>query len=431
MLLLLACSAVLIPVLPCHVSAAQDEPGLVKVLEMAASGNPNIRAAQERVNQANADLRSAIAGLGPSLTGGVAAAWVNEGGNGETVDVYHAALNLTQVVFAGGSLVSDRRAADLSLLAVRSEAQRAYQGIMNGVRAGYYDCKRALALLRVAEEGLNLSKEHLRQTEALHKSGMAPRGDVLRVRISVSQGEIDRIGAENELEVNWIALEKAVGKKLQRAEILDTLSEDDIKGLVPPSLDITGDVVSAALSRRAEIKAYGFYESSARELIKSAEGRRMPRVTLSGRLAADGGDFWPDEEDTWRVEIELQWALYDGGEISSRIQKAKATARELLFQVENLSAQVRQEAMAAEISLNSATAKLKVAEEQMATAEEDYAIALRRYNARMGTNLDVLDARAALTESRMSFVNAVYDIAAAQAGLIYALGKDEAPDGLF
>jgi outer membrane protein TolC len=431
MRVLCACLFVLISALPSHASAAQDEPELMKILEMAAVSNPNINAAKERVNQAKADLRSAIAGLGPSLSGGVSAAWGNEGEDGETLDAYNAALNLTQVIWAGGSLTADKRAANLALLAARSEAQRTYQSVMNGARTGYYDCKRALARLRVAEEGLELSKEHLRQTEALHKSGMVPRGDVLRVQISVSQGEIDRIGAENELEISWTELERVVGVRLQRDEILNPISEEDIKNLEPPEYVISGDVANTALSRRAEIKAYGFYESRAKELIRSAEGQRLPSVTFSSRLTADDDDFWPREQEKWRAEIGLQWVLYDGGEISSRIQKAKAAARELLFQIENLSAQVRQEAMAAEINLNSAAAKLKVAEGQMATAEEDYAIALRRYNAQMGTNLDVLDARAALTESLTAFVNAVYDIAAAQAGLIYAVGEDMPPDALF
>ncbi|MDR1943689.1 MAG: TolC family protein [Synergistaceae bacterium] len=53
--------------------------------------------------------------------------------------------------------------------------------------------------MRVAEEALNLSREHLRQTESMYKSGMVSKGDVLRVQISVSQGEIERINAENEL----------------------------------------------------------------------------------------------------------------------------------------------------------------------------------------------------------------------------------------
>jgi outer membrane protein TolC len=49
---------------------------------------------------------------------------------------------------------------------------------------------------------------------------------------------------------------------------------------------------------------------------------------------------------------------------------------------------------------------------------------MRIYDVQLGTNLDVLDARAALTESLTAYVNAVYDIAAAQSALIFVVGWD-------
>jgi outer membrane protein TolC len=42
----------------------------------------------------------------------------------------------------------------------------------------------------------------------------------------------------------------------------------------------------------------------------------------------------------------------------------------------------------------------------------------------VGTNLDVLDSRTALIESRTALVNAVYDIAAAQCGVMFVVGED-------
>jgi outer membrane protein TolC len=403
---------------------------LVRFLETAASHNPGISAAKERICQALADVRSAKAALGPSLTGGLSALWDNAGEGFKTRGVYGASLNLTQTVYAGGSLQANKRAAGLALLAAKAEGQRAYQDALNSVRKSYYDCKRALAQTMVSEESLALSKEHLTQTESLHRAGMVPRGDVLRVRISVSQGELDRISAKNDLDVSWAVLEKAVGMSLPKPETWSA-REKEIRELEPPPYDAPEDVTEAAMSQRPEISAYEFYKLRADELIKAAKGRKAPRVTLSGQLAADGGDLRPEEEDAWQVRLELQWVLYDGGDVSSQIAKVKAAARELLFQMEDLSAQVRQEALSAELNLRSAMSRMKISLEQVLTAEEDYGIALRRYNAQMGTNLDVLDARAALTESRMAYVNAIYDIASAQAEMIYATGEDIPPDGMF
>jgi outer membrane protein TolC len=56
---------------------------------------------------------------------------------------------------------------------------------------------------------------------------------------------------------------------------------------------------------------------------------------------------------------------------------------------------------------------------------------MRRYDARIGTNLDVLDSRTALIESRTALVNAVYDIAAAQFGMMFVVGEDMPGEGMF
>ena len=208
------------------------------------------------------------------------------------------------------------------------------------------------------------------------------------------------------------------------------LSEKDIRDLGPQPYDIPEDAAASALSRRPEMSAYGFYRRRADELISSAKGQRAPKVTLSGRLAAEDDDSLPIEEDAWRVQLELQWTLYDGGDMSSRVAKAKSAARELLARMEDVSAQVRQEAISAELSLRSAMSRMEISEGHVSAAEDGYGMALRRYNAQMGTNLDVLDARAALTDSLTAYVDAIYDIAAAQAGLIYAVGEDVPPEGL-
>lgn len=72
-----------------------------------------------------------------------------------------------------------------------------------------------------------------------------------------------------------------------------------------------------------------------------------------------------------------------------------------------------------------------LAKKQVATAQEDYRMAFRRYEARLGSNIDVLDAKRALGRSRTEYVDAVYDIAAAQSYLVYTTGRDQPPDSFF
>ena len=358
---------------------------LFGILENALKSNPNIAAAAEKVVQAREDVRSAISAMGPTV--GVGASARHEPDR----NVYNASLNLVQTLYAGGSLRANRRAAELALSAVESESLRTYQETMNEVRLRYYDCLRAGAKVRVADEALKLAEEHKRYSERLYGKGMIPKGDVLHVEVSVNQSKLELVSARGDFDVSWVALEHAVGSKLQKGDILDALETGDEP--VPPAGEISDDIVA-------------------------------------GRLNSDHDDrSWAD--DRWYVQLEVQWALYDGGAGAAAVRKAKAAARELLYVLENLSSQVRQETVQAEIRLRSARERFELAKKQAATSQEDYRMAFRRYEARLGSNIDVLDAKRALVRSRTEYVDAVYDIAAAWSNLVYATGGDLPPESFF
>ena len=97
---------------------------------------------------------------------------------------------------------------------------------------------------------------------------------------------------------------------------------------------VSGDIVSTALAQRPELIAYRLYGERAAQLVEAASGQRRPKVTLSGRLNSDRDDrSW--SSDRWYVQLEVQWALYDGGAGAAAVRKAKAAARELLYVLEN------------------------------------------------------------------------------------------------
>ena len=325
---------------------------LSEILELASRGNPNIGAAKEKVAQAREDARSAAAAMGPTVSIGASARYETDR------NAFNASLNLIQTLYAGGSLRANHRAAKLALLAMESEGTRTYQEVLNEVRVRYYDCLRAGAKVRVAEEALRLAKEHKRHAEKLFGRGMIPKGDVLRVEVSLNQSELELVSARSDFDVSWAALEHAVGSNLAKSDVPDTLTMEDEP--VSPSDEISGDAVGTALMQRPELAAYRFYGERAAQLVRAASGQRRPKVTLSGRVNSDHDDrSWAD--DRWYVQIEAQWALFDGGEGASAVRKAKAAARELLYVLEDLSSRVRQEAIQAEIRLRSARERFELA----------------------------------------------------------------------
>jgi outer membrane protein TolC len=107
-------------------------------------------------------------------------------------------------------------------------------------------------------------------------------------------------------------LERSIGVSVKREEILNGVKDKDIETIRPPEYDAPESIVERALSLRPEKTAYGFYQKRAGELIRAAEGERMPAVSLSGGFNASGNSYVTDE-DEWFAQLTLQWTIFDGG----------------------------------------------------------------------------------------------------------------------
>jgi len=401
---------------------------------LALEHNPMVLVLQEKISQDEAQVREARAAGGPKLDALLAYTRVNEAPRSVALDpvtgnpvgvvplgfesAYKVALQLSQVIFSGGSIEAKIQSARWKVRATEAERSRTLQGVANGARRAYYSVKRAGDKLAVAEEARSLAQEHLKQVESFFRNGVVAKNEVLRVEVDVAGAELAVIRAQNAVDVAWTALERAVGAPLRSSW---TLAEGEEGAPVPHE---GGDPESRALASRPEIRMLESSRQAALFLAEAAAGAAKPQVMIQGEVGRQGDSFFP-EEDEWKITLAAQWRLYDSGEVAARVDQARGVARELLARIGDLESQVRLEVSTARFNLTSAQASVGVAHNQVASAEEDYRMALKRYEAQVGTNLDVLDARLALNQARTALVDAIYDAWSADADLRYAVGEED------
>ncbi|HOO63639.1 MAG TPA: TolC family protein [Synergistaceae bacterium] len=413
--------------------AEAEELTLETALNLAMKENPILLGAREQVYQAEEEISAAKAGLGPDLQ--VLLSYTKEkeaarypvyGVSGGSIigfapagyeDTWYTALQLTQVLYAGGSIRAGVKAAEFQRDSADSLYKRSIQSVANSVRKAYYDLQRFRAQLDVAEASVELAQEHLKQVEAFYRNGVVAKNEVLRVQVDVSSAELERIRMDNAVKVAWKALERAVGASLQTEYTLGD-PEDTL-----PVFDIPEDPGKLALLRRPEIFSFEFQSKAAMQVAAAEKGQLLPQVFFEGKVNAADDSFFPENDD-WTLGISVQWTLFDSGEQNAKAAQAKSLARQLLHELEDLRREIGLEVSTANLDLESATQRVEVAQAQVESAEEDYRMALRRYTAQVGTNIDVLDARVALSEARTALVNAVYDGRSAYSDLLYAIGED-------
>lgn len=417
--LMLFCS--LLVIMMGHRAWAQEEQkalSLDDLLNIAMEKNPQIIAARERTNQASARLEQAAAGLAPKLD--LSANYSkSEGGLADNPfdETYEVAIKLTHLLYSGGSMEAQVESAKLELEASKADELRTIQMVDNGVRVSYYDLQRARSRLNVALEALALAKEHLNEVEALHRNGVVAINEVLRVQVDVSSAELERISAANAVDVALAALEKAIGVSLPKGI---TMPQPEAEAEVPP-FHLPEDPQMEALKLRPELKSLESLRMSAQALARSAAGQARPQIYIQGSGGMIDTNLLP-EEDEWRVDLLFQWRLYDRREIESKVTEAKSMAQELLHRISDMENQVKLEVSQASLSLASALQRVNVSQDQVRLAEEDYRMALRRYQTQVGTNIDVLDARVAYIDASNALVNSIYDAYTAYSNLLFAMG---------
>ncbi len=407
-------------------------------LDLACSHNPSLTAAQARIDQAKAQIDQARADKLPKLFASLAGAWQGKEGKvpaytavapGHFVqsgyalnsfeEVYQASLGAQWLIFSSGAVENTVKARRLAFLGIKTREVRTGQAVENAVRVCYSDLQRARAKYTVAEEVLALTREHLSQVKDFFKYGVVAQDEVLRVQVDVANGELNVISAKNAVDVRWRALERAVGTPLRGVYSLPDPGTAASPAPVPAWNDESLFVL------RPELRALDFSRRAALAVAAAAQGSTGPKIAATGEVFNMGREFWPNDLDTWKLSLSLRWDLYDGGKARAQVKEYRAKARELAAQIDDYKHQIALEVSSAQLNYEAAKQRTDVARRQVESAREDYRMALMRYKANVGTNLDVLDARTALNNARTQLVDAVYDTDSARAGLDYALGVSQ------
>ncbi|EHM12564.1 MULTISPECIES: TolC family protein [Jonquetella] len=418
-----------------------------EAVRLALEHSPQIQAANRRFDAARAAIDQARSDKIPHLFASLGGSWQGEdgkipafvrvqgaalgplgtpigtvvgGGAGYALDsfteAYAAELGVQWLVFSSGAVENSVAAKKWAARGVDAQTERVRQTIAHETLACWYGLQRARAKRAVAQEIYDLAKEHLDQVNTFYRHGAVAKHDVLRTEAAVAESQLGLITVDNAVQLAWKGLERLVGISLQGCYDLPEPNGRGVAQLDEPGED------DAAL--RPELVALGCLKQAANASAKAAHGSLGPKLLAKGSLVAQGRQFWPNDRQDWEVGLALRWDFFDGGKASAQAREAKAKAAEADAQIEDVKRQIDMEIAQSRLNMTSAISRNKVAVQQEKSASEDYRIALVRYNAAVGTNLDVLDARAQLSKARNGVVDALYDSLLARNDYWFALGGD-------
>lgn len=415
-------AAVALPTAPVSGAADGIEGRTLTIQQCVALGlrqNPATEIARQGLAAARAKVGEAKAGRYPSfkVTAGYTYTALPAAGAAPSPDMYDNRVSLRQVLYDGGQTSSLVAGTRLGIGAQESELQRTGLDVAANVRTAFFEVLRRRDLIEVAAGALSSAEKHVEQAQALHREGVAPRSDVIRADVQVAAARLEVIRAEHGLLLAKAGLTAAMGLPVTTG--FDVAAPEAADEAPVPSL---AEALAGAPAQRPELAAVKARQEAADAAVRQARGGLLPTVSVDAAYGWQGSDFAP-LDTKWSVGVSVGVPVFERRVAKARVGQAVAVRGSLAAVETQTLRAVELEVEQAWLLLQEARERQVVAAKTRELAEESIRVSEGRYQEGLGTMLEVIDARTALTQAGTNVVVARYDSAQARARLDRALGR--------
>jgi outer membrane protein TolC len=306
-------------------------------------------------------------------------------------------------------------------MASRQNFAAADNNLRQTVRNAYFTILGDKAQLTVAQDTVQNAQDTLKNAQLKLTAGTLARYDVLQYQTQLSQAQSDLITAQNNLEVAKENFNDVLARPIDTA-----FEVQDIETL-PTVTRGANDLTKAALANRPDALALQSTIESFKYSAKATEASMDPSLQLGAQHLRI---FYPGTANTAFSEnsafLSLNIPLFDSGITRAKVKEIHQQEEQSRIQLDQLKLSISLEVRQDLSNLQSAQAKLDVAQKQVEQAAEAYRLAVVRANAGESTTLDVTNAQTQLTTAKTGLVNARYAYLIDYAALQRAIDEDGA-----
>lgn len=334
-----------------------------------------------------------------------------------SVNYFTFGLSASQLIYDFGQTSGRWEAASASRDALQMTELTTEQQALLNVRAAYFLARADEDLINVARETLSNQEKHFNQIQAFVGAGIRPEIDLAQARTAVANARVQVVTAVNSQAVASAQLEQAMGLTahaqydLADSALAPVAGEDGtLQGLVDNALAVRPELATLQRQRRAQ------------ELtIAALRGGFGPSLSANG-AATEAGLEIDHMVPNWFVGLSLNWNFLQGGLTKGQIHEANANLTALAAQEDNLRLTVRVEVEQAQLGVRAAKETISASQDALLNARDQLRLAEARYAQGLGSVIELGDAQVAVTAAAAQDVQARFNLSAARAQLMSALG---------
>lgn len=415
---------------------------LADAVRIALRQNVTIRQALNTIDQSATTVRQARMQFVPNLSLNTNTA-TNVGRNfdqnegriiNQTSQSVSAGISSGVTLFDGFRNVANLRAAQATETAGEQTLERTRQTVVFTVASNFLTLVTNQEQLRVQEQNLVAQDALQGQVERFVQAGTRAISDLYQQQAAVASARLAVLTARQALELakvdlmQTLQLDPSASYTFVPPTLGDTavISGDSIPGLPHYELD---SLLAQAFAQRADLSAQLSRLAAAEQAIRSAQGGRMPSVSMSfGYSSAytnanDLGFLSQfDQRRGGSLGLGLSLPIFDRANASIATQQAELQLENARLALEQQRQTVALEVRRALLDYEAAQQQLVAAAAQQRAADLAVATVQERYRVGAATLVEVTQARASQVQAASAYVNARYNLVFQQSLMSYYTG---------
>lgn len=388
---------------------------LEEAYAIALGNNRDLQVAQLELEQAEAALREARADNLPTLQAESslsASENTQESinpltgqplGSSDNINVdLNGTVGLSYDLFTSGRRSSQIEAVEGQVRLAKLEVERISEDTRFDVADRYYDLQLSDEQVRISAAFLEEALQSLRDAQIRERAGVGTRFDVLQAEVQVANARQDLTQARSDQIVSRRALAEilSIPSNITPESVAVEVVED-----WPLSLE---ESIILAFQNRAELQQFLLQREIAEEQRDVALSALGPQVNLfanyniNNRLTDEDSGF----RDQYTFGAQLNWLLFDGGAARARAAQQESSIEIAETQFADTLELIRLQVEQSYYDQQANFANIETAEIAVNQAREALRLARLRFQAGVGTQLEVINAQADLTRAESNLVQA-------------------------
>lgn len=420
-------------------TAAAGVKQVVSLDEATAIGfasSPLLAQARAAIAIAHAPVELAKTAVLPNISGSVATSRTDRQNGSSTggaaslgggITSNSLGATLKQLIFDGGKVAAQLRAAKSNEGAATAQYKRQLQTVAFNVANAYYAALAAQRATEVAAETVRLNQVNEDLVSAQVRAGVASRVDLATAQFPTAQSRVALVKAQGAelsaqaafvnalgLDVNTLVLPKDDGNVLQTKAAVTTIAIPTYEAAIQRALMLRPDYAAAVQTVEGN-----------KASVRAARLGTYPNINgtaTTGTASTDvvGGTY----RNASQIGVTLTIPIFDQGITAAQTAQAQGQLDQAVAQLANTKLAVQLNVKQTLVSLIASRAAFDQTQAELAKAQEVLAATQAQYQAGVTTLPLLLNAQVGLTQALTDQVSAIYSLRQAEAAFLYAEGAN-------